>query len=154
MSISTEPTLREGRELIDDDLFARLTHRVAYDHGHAGGLAARIVDQALAFLAASAATGGGLRLSPSPLVDDGWHAFILHTRDYAEFCERVAGRFLHHVPTDENDPAASGQAAHDTLKRTVDAIAAAGFYVDTDLWPSTGHADCSQCHEGCTSSPA
>jgi SAM-dependent methyltransferase len=28
----------------------------------------------------------------------GWHAFILHTDDYAEFCQRVAGRFIHHLP--------------------------------------------------------
>ena len=35
---------------------------------------------------------------PSVIVDDLWHEFVLHTREYAEFCEAALGRFLHHVP--------------------------------------------------------
>ena len=31
-------------------------------------------------------------------IDDMWHIFILHTRDYAGFCERYFGRFIHHDP--------------------------------------------------------
>ncbi len=31
-------------------------------------------------------------------VDVLWHAFILHTKDYAEFCDRFYGGFLHHSP--------------------------------------------------------
>ncbi|RPF20784.1 glycine-rich domain-containing protein [Myceligenerans xiligouense] len=153
MTTITEPTLREGRELIDHDLFQILTDRVAVEHGHDPALAERIVDQALAFLATSA-RHAGRPLSPSPLVDHGWHEFILHTRDYATFCDRVAGRFLHHVPTDPTDTDVTGITAHDRLVRTVDAISAAGFYVDTDLWPTGHHIECSQCHQGCTSSPA
>jgi hypothetical protein len=39
------------------------------------------------------------RLSmPSVLVDDMWHKFLLHTRDYAAFCDAAFGRFLHHEP--------------------------------------------------------
>ncbi|TMC06755.1 MAG: hypothetical protein E6J41_17765 [Chloroflexi bacterium] len=34
----------------------------------------------------------------SPEVDAAWHALILHTRDYAEFCQSVFGRFIHHRP--------------------------------------------------------
>ena len=37
-------------------------------------------------------------LGPSPLVDDFWHTFLLHTKAYAEFCEQRFGRFLHHQP--------------------------------------------------------
>ncbi|WP_125775949.1 glycine-rich domain-containing protein [Antribacter gilvus] len=153
MTISIELTLREGRELVDRTLFLKLSARVAAEHGHAAELSERIVDQALAFLATSA-RAPGLPLSPSPLVDQGWHEFILHTVDYTAFCDKVAGRFLHHVPTDEDDPSASGEPAHEALMRTVDAISAAGFYVDTDLWPASEHSKCSQCHQGCTSSPA
>jgi hypothetical protein len=36
--------------------------------------------------------------SPSKDIDEGWHAFILFTRDYAEFCEKYLGRFIHHEP--------------------------------------------------------
>lgn len=32
------------------------------------------------------------------IVDELWHTFILHTQDYAEFCERHFGFFVHHSP--------------------------------------------------------
>ena len=41
-------------------------------------------------------------------VDEVWHQFVLFTAEYAEFCTRFAGRFLHHVP-DESLPMVSGQ---------------------------------------------
>jgi hypothetical protein len=37
--------------------------------------------------------------APTPRIDEGWHAFILHTRDYAIFCKTYFGKFIHHVPT-------------------------------------------------------
>ena len=40
-------------------------------------------------------------------VDDLWHTFVLFTRDYSEFCEQVAGRFIHHVPTIEGTSGSS-----------------------------------------------
>ncbi len=33
-------------------------------------------------------------------VDDGLHALILHTKWYAEFCDRHIGFFIHHTPLD------------------------------------------------------
>jgi hypothetical protein len=36
-------------------------------------------------------------------VDDLWHTFLLFTQLYVEFCEQVAGRFIHHVPADPYD---------------------------------------------------
>lgn len=47
---------------------------------------------------------------PSVIVDDLWHEFVLHTREYAEFCEAGLGRFLHHVP--ESAMTATGAAAN------------------------------------------
>src|SRR4051794_8423998 len=44
---------------------------------------------------------------PSVVVDDLWHELVLHTREYAAFCDAAFGRFLHHVP----DSAASTPAA-------------------------------------------
>src|SRR2546422_940439 len=35
---------------------------------------------------------------PSQVVDDLWHEFILHTRNYDQFCRRAFGRFMHHTP--------------------------------------------------------
>lgn len=36
--------------------------------------------------------------SPTAQIDAAWHEFILYTKDYAAFCDKMFGRFLHHVP--------------------------------------------------------
>ncbi|MFF0737718.1 glycine-rich domain-containing protein [Streptomyces chartreusis] len=135
--------------LVDPKVMSRLVHRITTDHPEISDeTARRIVGQAAAFIAAS-----GRRpsrgLVPSELVDHGWHAFILHTVDYAAFCDRAAGRFVHHVPTGEDEQAPGGAAA--ARERTMAAIEAAGYTVDEELWNSA--ADCNQCHAGCHDSP-
>ncbi|MDQ3774495.1 MAG: hypothetical protein M3461_09085 [Pseudomonadota bacterium] len=52
---------------------------------------------------------------PSQIVDDAWHEFILCTREYAEFCQRAFGRFLHHTPTEAMKNPAQAQEG---LERT------------------------------------
>lgn len=37
-------------------------------------------------------------LPPSKEIDTAWHAHILHTKDYAQFCSQVFGYYLHHHP--------------------------------------------------------
>lgn len=37
---------------------------------------------------------------PSSLIDEAWHLNISCTRDYREFCKKVFGAFLDHVPGD------------------------------------------------------
>lgn len=36
--------------------------------------------------------------SPTELVDEAWHQFILHTKEYQQFCKARYGRFVHHIP--------------------------------------------------------
>lgn len=104
MSVITTPALREGRTLLDPAMFDRLVRRIAAEHPElAPDMPARIMNQALAFLGASAVTTQPI--GPSELVDIGWHTFILYTVDYAAFCIRVAGRFIHHVPNDDETAA-------------------------------------------------
>ncbi|MFJ9754987.1 glycine-rich domain-containing protein [Streptomyces sp. NPDC101149] len=135
--------------LIDPAVTDRLTRRITTDHPEIGtATARRIVGQAAAFIAASGQQPGQ-SLAPSELVDYGWHAFILHTADYAQFCERVAGTFVHHVPTDEDETMPGGAQA--TRTRTLATITAAGYTIDEELWPDV--AKCTQCHAGCTDSP-
>jgi hypothetical protein len=43
------------------------------------------------------------------LVDEVWHEHILHTREYAEFCCRALGNFLHHVPNGDMDSGGSSE---------------------------------------------
>ena len=36
-------------------------------------------------------------------VDNLWHAFILHTREYYAFCQLTNGSYIHHEPVRENE---------------------------------------------------
>ncbi|GIJ79239.1 hypothetical protein SAMN05443287_11083 [Micromonospora phaseoli] len=141
-----------GRALVSDELFAQMTARIAHDRPElAPDLPARILDQALAFLGTCATATGPL--GPSDLVDIGWHTFILHTREYADFCQRIAGWFIHHQPEPTSEEPPSGpEPIGAPISRTVAAITAAGFAVDHELWGGRV-ADCTQCHAGCTDSP-
>lgn len=142
------------RVLITPELFARLTDRIAVDHPEHAGHADQIMEQALAFLAACAARPG---LAPSETVDIGWHTFILYTREYAEFCQRVADRFIHHAPNDI--PGTSGEGV--TVSATVQVMHDLGLPVVDELWEHRGSCNsdkcnsgkCHQCHAGCVDSP-
>lgn len=46
---------------------------------------------------------------PCEEVDEVWHTFILFTREYADFCQRVAGGYLHHSPPESGVPPAPNQ---------------------------------------------
>jgi hypothetical protein len=134
------------RELISPALFDRLTFRVAADEDYDRDTAERIVEQALAFLVACGHYPDG-HLSPSQTVDAGWHAFLLHTADYAEFCQRVAGRFIHHRPNGPDEAPSEQQA----IGATIAAIRDVGLPVDSGLW--VPKATCSQCYQGCADDP-
>ena len=111
--------------------------------------AERIITQTLGFLRACALKPGA-SLSPSEAVDIGSHTFILYTREYAEFCQRVAGRFIHHRPTDDEEGGAAPRQS-EAIGATVAAMRTAGISVDPDLWIPA--AKCSQCYAGCADDP-
>lgn len=138
----------DPRTLLPHEVWRELTSDVMDAHPGTGRpLAERIIGQTVAFLIAGTTTEAPL--SPSEQVDWGWHAFLLRTQAYQEFCDRHAGRFLHHHPG-VSDAAETGGPKL-VRNRTLAAISAAGFAVDEALWPES--ADCTQCHSGCTDSP-
>ena len=144
-------------ELIDsrvrESVINKLVNENGYEHDHA----AEIFDATVQFLdlashddlaalsplfsMAAASTGGKLVLSPSRQVDDGWHQFIIHTKAYADFCEAIAGRFIHHTPDEISD---GGQSvpAFEVLK-------AMGVEYNPEIWESTsawcGCGNCGDC---------
>lgn len=66
-----------------------LSMEIAQDHRH----------EMLRFLAlCGTATQHGKFYGMTGAVDELWHTFVIFTREYAAFCDAVAGRFLHHVP--------------------------------------------------------
>lgn len=50
------------------------------------------------FLCLKKKYGDQFQLPPSYEVDEAWHAHILHTKDYHEFCQDIFGGYLHHHP--------------------------------------------------------
>ncbi|MEU0807857.1 hypothetical protein [Streptomyces sp. NPDC005970] len=96
--------------------------------GMAENIAERIVDEAVKFTATCAKNPRD-RLRPSRVVDEGWHALILHTRVYKELCDDF-GIFVHHVP-EPPDPSRHNAGE---LTRTREMIRKAGFTVDGALW--------------------
>ncbi|MET7934514.1 hypothetical protein [Streptomyces sp. NPDC005322] len=119
----TLPTLLDGDSLAD----VRATV-LDNNPGMSPELAERIVSDAVAFLA-TAARFPHERIVPSRVVDEGWHALILHTQLYAALCETL-GMFVHHRP-ERPDPGRFNQAAID---RTVSLIEETGYTVHPELW--------------------
>ncbi|RSM50916.1 hypothetical protein DMA12_00685 [Amycolatopsis balhimycina DSM 5908] len=151
----TEPELTRlelaGRDLVSAELFDRLVTRIAREQAEVTrGLAARIMDQALAFLAACGADRGA-SLSPSELVDIGWHTFLMYTKEYRKFCDRVTHGFIHHVPNDDGQETGAEVGDRVEIARTMDAVAAAGFAVDPQVWLARA-AKCNSGDDGCRSS--
>ena len=128
--------------LVDEQLFGRLVTRIVNDEEMERPLATRVMNEALGFLALCAVEPEE-KHSPSETVDVGWHTFLMYTREYADFSERVAGRFLHHEPTD----VPGVEYAKADPSKTMEAMAKYGP-VDEMLW--TAPADCndSGCHGG------
>lgn len=60
-----------------------------------------IVDEAIAeykrYMTMNARTSDRLTMFSEP-IDEVWHQHILFTRDYANFCEKAVGHFVHHDP--------------------------------------------------------
>ncbi|MCF3131245.1 glycine-rich domain-containing protein [Streptomyces olivochromogenes] len=93
-----------------------------------GEMAGRIVEEALKFVAACS-HNRGVGLAPSRIVDEGWHALLLHTAMYKKLCEQLGGAFVHHYPG--YDPTTYDPPI---LDRTREAIAELGWDADPQLW--------------------
>ncbi|MCX5050974.1 hypothetical protein [Streptomyces sp. NBC_00474] len=132
---------RTGRSLVSDELFGSLTHFVTQHDGETTERAERIADQAIAFVATAAVAT--MPMVPSDDVDQGLHAFILHTEAYATFCDEHAGRFLHHNPA----PGAGCRTLED-VQAAAQAMKTAGFQVFDELWTVNGE-NAAQCDSDC-----
>ncbi|SEB44313.1 hypothetical protein SAMN04489727_1791 [Amycolatopsis tolypomycina] len=142
------------QHLVDRQLWSRLVRRIHADleFQHAFGKerpdaavrwAERVLDQALAFLVLCADGQNG-PYAPSALVDIGWHNFLMYTAEYAEFCARHAGRFIHHRPNDDEAGSEVPLVAH-----TAASMRALGLVVDDELWPSEALGEkCYACSDG------
>lgn len=129
MTITRDVTrvFTEGpRGLVSPELFGKLANYVAKHQEVTYAYAERMVCQMLVWLQA-VADNPTKRLAMDETVDPAWHAFILHSQEYTEFCDQMYGRYLHHVP-----PAPG--STMDNTDETVSALKATGYYVDTEFW--------------------
>ncbi|MGE0206295.1 MAG: hypothetical protein AB7R69_00430 [Candidatus Babeliales bacterium] len=59
------------------------------------------------------AIAGSVSTMPLPMfhkeLDDYWHTFILFTHEYKNFCKKLLGKFMHHVPAEKPEPATPEQ---------------------------------------------
>jgi len=79
-------------------LFDKLSHK----HPHLTRKDCELVAQSLRqFFLAHLRSGREFVAMPSQVTDDLWHELILHTKTYAEFCQRSFGGFMHHTPAVE-----------------------------------------------------
>ncbi|WOE82084.1 hypothetical protein RZO07_12980 [Pseudomonas protegens] len=77
----------------------RLFEPLRTQHPHLNLKDCQLVAQGLRqFFLAYLKSGQRYVSMPSQVVDDLWHEFILHTRDYQAFCNKAFGQFLHHTP--------------------------------------------------------
>ena len=126
--------------------------RIVKEHGFSEVAASAVLDEALVFMHL-AANNPGSGLGPSPLVDIGWHTFILYTREYTDYCQAAFGRYLHHSPFNAEEQATIARPVADTVKF----MAEHGITYDADLW-RIRTAECtdgeSACKTGeCTADP-
>ncbi|GAA1708874.1 glycine-rich domain-containing protein [Streptomyces yatensis] len=120
--------MNHGTALLPDEDRAAVVDTVMVNNPDmAPQLAGRIVDEAVKYLAAVATAPEPL--TPSRLVDEEWHALILHTRVYKRLCDKI-GTFVHHVP----ERPAPGSRGPQVLTKTQARIVAAGHTVDDALW--------------------
>ncbi|AWK12773.1 hypothetical protein DDQ41_07540 [Streptomyces spongiicola] len=77
-------------------------------------------------------------MAPSASVDPGWHTFLLHSVEYARWCERNFGYFLHHAPN-------SKLRTQGLMVDVVARIREAGFLVDDRLWGRAGECNPPTC---------
>jgi hypothetical protein len=124
----TSPVL-DARTLLAPGEFDAVTATVVDNNpGMAEDTAGRIVTEALAFVTVAAAYPGE-PIAPSRIVDEGWHALILHTALYARLCGQL-GAFVHHYP-ERPDQARQKPGV---LDHTTALLRAAGHTPDPSLW--------------------
>jgi hypothetical protein len=138
MTLAVASGTRTGRSLVGDDDFGMLAAFCADEYGLELCAAERVVDQALALVFVMGSTGEGAAMAPSQLVDPGWHALILHTGWYANWCQEQFGYFLHHQPN-------SKVRTRGLMVDVVGKIRAAGFEVDERLWGTAAECNPPSC---------
>jgi len=136
----TVPELLDPRTLVPEETFNKIAEYVSRRMPCTLTYAERGVAECLAFMRLMA-EHPGVEIAPSLAVDPFWHAFMLHSAEYAEFeRQHAGGRRLSHAPHSPSDYTREESAA--ALERTSTLLKASGYQWDTEFWG--GYATCGQ----------
>jgi hypothetical protein len=121
--------------------------RISREHQMPMEAAASVFRDTVRFLYLAGATDAR-HIAPTKNIDKGWHAFLMFTRDYADFCQTYFGRFIHH------EPRRRGDAAPKVNHLAVTFDLARQFFGPSlsDNWSYDIHAiaDCQKCTSQCS----
>jgi hypothetical protein len=84
------------------ELHRRLTNtklKLQKEHGWSEDYTTLCVNEYAKFLHLHVTYPEG-KIVPGRQLDNVWHVHILHTKEYADFCEKFLHGFLHHTPKD------------------------------------------------------
>jgi hypothetical protein len=98
--------------------------RYCQEHGASPAEAEEVFQETLKWLylcsrstADTQAAAGCVMTEEIEKLDWMWHTFLVFTHDYAAFCDRYFGFFVHHVPADEADEPPSPEDFRGQLER-------------------------------------
>lgn len=74
-------------------------------------------------------------LAPSDIVDEFWHAMILNSQTYAQYCQAAFGKFLHHAAGIPSSTVARREEARGEYLNSLRAYRATFGEPPSDLWP-------------------
>ena len=137
-------SLRDRVAKLEAESLERVVWRVVEKDGVPEAVARQLRLEFLRFMALNFVTDK--TLSPSPEVDAFWHAFILHTKDYIDFCQRHFGHYIHHEPQDHTKPA--GPRDPEPGRRTNELISSMFPTRDPELWAKLAICSNSHCDRG------
>jgi len=86
------------------------------------------------------------KLGPTDRIDEAWHNFILFTKDYRNFCNRLLGKFIEHVPITQ----AARSSKDGGTMRTTSRLARQAFGEELSSNWQYRKSDAASCLSDCT----
>jgi hypothetical protein len=127
-----------------DQVIARLMRKLQWDQEYAE----QVVGEYRRYMALAALYPGESH-APSPLVDEVWHAHLMFTRDYRDFCYLLTSEFIDHCPGRGGEDVERLNVAYDTtLARYREQFGEP----PTNIWPARADIPCtgSNCCDRCS----
>jgi hypothetical protein len=104
-----------------------VVRRYADDHKVTLELAERTFKGLLQYLAVCGFTGG--KRTPAKIIDECWHVFILHLKDYDDFCHTYMRGLVYHDPAIDD----SGFVFYPITRQCAEALFGE---LDPEIWPT------------------